>query len=629
MKLLEFLTKIDAYVEPKMIRVPMWALEGSDADYRAYLHGIDMRQPLTEAAIDRYKPMIQFFGKLDQLVAEAGGETLMHEYGGPYLPKAMQELQWCVDTMRRQDRISYYMRYWVVVKLDRIVRGMTAHPDVFPAELINVFETEFNKRAGKLGVDTNSIYWMENLSFFNHERMEHYLSYPDQEFQSIVWDKQTPEQLMNQYDKVEAAWQARRKQVLNYDEEENQPTVIIQFPDGSQWVNLDRSSCSREGDAMGHCGNTASNQRYERVLSYRTPVTKDGHPTKDITTRFWRPRLTFILDTRDGYLGEMKGRANNKPKEELHPYIVELLKQDFIKGIRGGGYKPEANFEMDDLDEQTREALVNIKPSLGTLMQHFNAEGWDGVKPRVIDLLTDNFNEEYIPGVGFPVDSYSSLDRFIEYGNIDDTTKYAIKNMENGLHHMGGLADVSNVVELMEEYFQAHPDDKAKLDRYLQSAYAEEIEEDDLDLDDYRVVARLLKDQDDAIWHTFSYGVDDAYRVGAESEMDEAITEFFNDPISDPSYLKLTDGKGNDYTPWDSSGSIYVLVPEGKAMLELAVEIEEHDADYYGSYELEIEWNNVDEPRYGWSGYDSDAGVETVANDLVIPEPSQSSEDDE
>ena len=56
----------------------------------------------------------------------------------------------------------------------------------------------------------------------------------------------------------------------------------------------------------------------DTVLSLRQKVTHDGE-------KYHRPVLTFILDDR-GFLGEMKGRNNNKPSEKYHSYIVELLK---------------------------------------------------------------------------------------------------------------------------------------------------------------------------------------------------------------------------------------------------------------------------------------------------------------
>lgn len=119
-----------------------------------------------------------------------------------------------------------------------------------------------------------------------------------------------------------------------------------------KWYLLDRESCGLEGEAMGHCGNTGSPKSGDQILSLRQIIKQDEQ-------EYYRPSLTFIIN--DGILGEMKGRANNKPDKKYHPYIMGLLKLPMIKGIRGGGYKPEANFDLADLTEEQRKELVEIK----------------------------------------------------------------------------------------------------------------------------------------------------------------------------------------------------------------------------------------------------------------------------
>lgn len=127
--------------------------------------------------------------------------------------------------------------------------------------------------------------------------------------------------------------------------------VLVDFGDGFYWVDLKVTSCELEGNAMGHCGNTAENQDYHTVISLRKQISK-GH---------FKPFLTFILDTKTGYLGETKGRANSKPAERYHKYIVELLKLPMIKGFEAGGYAPEENFHFDDLSQEMKDQVLNHK----------------------------------------------------------------------------------------------------------------------------------------------------------------------------------------------------------------------------------------------------------------------------
>jgi len=82
---------------------------------------------------------------------------------------------------------------------------------------------------------------------------------------------------------------------------------------------------------------------------------------------WWEPHATFIFN-KNGYLGEMKGKQNNKPVPRLHPYIVALLKDsNLIKGIVGGGYKPANNFKLSDLSPEMYRDLIAARPDLGSL----------------------------------------------------------------------------------------------------------------------------------------------------------------------------------------------------------------------------------------------------------------------
>ena len=131
-------------------------------------------------------------------------------------------------------------------------------------------------------------------------------------------------------------------------------TVILTFDDGYEWVDLHCPYSREEGNAMGHCGNvTDVDNDKVTLLSLR----------KQVRQKVWRPVATFALNLVDGSLGEMKGRANKKPSEKYHRYIVELLKHDSrIKEIVGGGYLPANNFSVLDLDNKNLRNLYATKP---------------------------------------------------------------------------------------------------------------------------------------------------------------------------------------------------------------------------------------------------------------------------
>ena len=69
---------------------------------------------------------------------------------------------------------------------------------------------------------------------------------------------------------------------------------------------------------------------------------------------------TFILN--EGYLGEMKGFANQKPASRFHPHIEELLGHDMVKGIRGGGFLPISNFSFMDFETSAQTRILEKRP---------------------------------------------------------------------------------------------------------------------------------------------------------------------------------------------------------------------------------------------------------------------------
>ena len=147
--------------------------------------------------------------------------------------------------------------------------------------------------------------------------------------------------------------------------------TVVELPDGWKWVLLSSAYCRKEGKAMGHCGNVGPNAN-DQVMSLREPA-DEGH---------WTPHLTFIWN--NGELGEMKGRKNAKPSKKYHNFIVALLQQDMITTVRGGGYKPQNNFHLADLDVKTQLMLYVSKPSLFAV---------EGVSPELESLVYSTTNE--------------------------------------------------------------------------------------------------------------------------------------------------------------------------------------------------------------------------------------------
>jgi hypothetical protein len=255
--------------------------------------------------------------------------------------------------LKRSDRITWYLKWYRLAfaykKTQAYIAGRTDPKYAEDVERIKKIFSVITK-AQFDSVDVNEIKFFSNNMMPNSfimDHLEYQLSLPNVDV--ITWDTNwTPRVLKATVDEAEKEYNRKQSQYVTHKAEDK---IILNY--GKQaWVMLDRGACDAEGDAMGHCGNVPSVREGDRIISFRT-IDGESH----------KPHLTFILNA-DGYLGEMKGRANQKPNSKYHPYIVDLLKQDFVKGIRGGGYAPDQNFEIWDLDQALMQKLLKAKPTI-------------------------------------------------------------------------------------------------------------------------------------------------------------------------------------------------------------------------------------------------------------------------
>jgi len=655
MRLTEFLQPAPVVAPPTMgvreVPIPMWVLEGSDADYEAFLVKRRLNtiaSTLTEAAIDRYRPMLEVFRKIDGM---SPTNTIS---GNSWHDIATKQLNWAMTVLKREDRIVWFLRLLKVMYLGMIASKPVADGPQ-QAEIINFINKEYarakagvNKAIGGK-VDDDAVYAAEQIKNLNQFQtdMEHFMSMDIPQIQQTTWGPQLPRDLMQSFRAIEKEWSARRSSVVDMSQDDkSEVTTIIEFPDGSAWVNLNRSSCSLEADAMGHCGNTASNRSYETVLSYRTPVNEHGRPRdpKDGGTH-WRPRLTFILHKETGMLGEMKGRANNKPKDELHPFIIALLRSDLVKGITGGGYAPENNFEMSDLDPEVAAALIKEKPALGTVSQHFAVEGRsESLMNRVQGILdqyevsNNGFTED---GKYLIIDTHNDFADFAErWGSRTETYIAGIMSgsdsMYDGDYHSGDRSDRES---LLEDLVKLRPDILEHLKAYMKWTYPEQFgiksqdddqqdddqndddQDDDYgddaeyDIDDLGDIVRCLEDESDDLYDQIGNAISDGHRSGAESEMYEAFWKWLDDPFEGHGTAIIVDEKNK----YDSK--VYTVLPFDELIGFLPPEDDEFVETVSGSGWSEwLEVNKIDEPYYGWSGYDEHVALENLGDHFDIPD---------
>jgi GNAT superfamily N-acetyltransferase len=369
--------------------------------------------------------------------------------------KVKQEVAWAKRSLKKSNRVIWWLRWYRIALADWLVYHWNA--------TVPIGDTEVPEDNIKQVRDLATKYWQEGEAKSGSSRLfgdlrphfdpatdpgwEHFLSFfehvysidyaPIQNFDPGFKTIGAVYSTLNGFDR-EYAEQA--KGTLSPQEEDS---IFLDCGGGWAWWLLPRSSCDAEARAMGHCGNSPDSDRTDMsILSLRQGKTVGS---KEV----WEPHLTFILhrlgdDADSGTLGEMKGKGNAKPVPRYFPYIVKLLRDPRIKGIDGGGYKPENNFSPKDLSpEQLREVKEVNPDALLSLKQYYRENGFDDVVAARVAAKLGIKNEHTYDG--FVVNSWESYDAFLKEcgdreaedlnlylstGNLGFFADYALENID-------------------------------------------------------------------------------------------------------------------------------------------------------------------------------------------------------
>ena len=300
---------------------------------------------------DKYNTMRQYI----DLITEASYDSMITALKSAY-PEEQEAInshvKWAKSVLKRDDRISWYLR---LLKAYMVYQS-TGKDNLTPLA----------------GISADI--FVKSLDFGDVQDMiVHYFGYNIPAIEQYRFARQPVMTVNADFQAEVDKWEKEQQENAPLDLEPGD-YELIEFPDGSAWIFADRAYCEREGKSGKHCGNVVGRQRpNQRILSYRV----DG-----------RVLMTFILEE-DGYLGEMKAKGNQKPAPKLHPYIVELLLDPIVEGIRGGGYLPENNFSIFDLNDQLYKKIQQERPVF--ISQQLDTD------PRGISRLTpEDLKDEHI-----------------------------------------------------------------------------------------------------------------------------------------------------------------------------------------------------------------------------------------
>jgi hypothetical protein len=204
------------------------------------------------------------------------------------------------------------------------------------ADVMSGDQSRLQKRLGNYAV----------AEFNNFQsKLEHFSTIDYQPIKDYAFNAKPVSEVLDELIQLEDKWKYIPTRPL---QSQQGDYVIKDYGNGYQWWFVDRAFCSEEGRSGKHCGNVVGQTKQDqRILSLRHKM---------------RVNLTFILET-NGFLGEMKATGNQKPDAKLHPYIMDILLSDFVKGIKGAGWGPEFNFSIFDLDKNNLNIIMQQRPS--------------------------------------------------------------------------------------------------------------------------------------------------------------------------------------------------------------------------------------------------------------------------
>ena len=580
-----------------------------------------------EAAKDCYSQMftnlIPTVADLDKLVDDKSLSTTVEEFE----ERVNNDIDWAMRVLKKQDKIIWYLRFVKVSIISDLAGALwryaqeqgTAdmlnadppHPMMVAAgKLQDMKNKAIAQLSKKMGFTSDEAYSAvadaENSRF--KRKMEHFMSLNIAAIEEYVFSNQTPRQILSDWTPIEDLWKSKRKSNIAIDREDTE--TLIEYPDGSEWVNINKGYCDKESEAMGHCGNAGAGDN-DTILSYRTIEEVDGE-------KMWRPHLTFILDTETGLLGETKGRGNGKPSEKYHDVIVDLLRLPEIKGIKGGGYLPENNFKLADLPQETQEELVEEKPGLADIEYDYNKRGMTKDLLKRMEGMWEETQMSfpvYHPskdGKGaFHYDTRYNMQEFLDaYGG--HSGKY-IGKILSGDEHIDIAYDGAAIDDLWSEL---SPTIQHQVGEWIIDEHADDVEEwkeeNDKDYDgtDARDTWDIIKEYEiSEITDSLERGYWRGDEVGAESAMYESLESWLQElPNEHDLSLSLSPG-------WDGSDDRQDLVIPEEEMVNI-VSNHLEDVEYASDLDQFAQFKELESPYNGWEGHDDDAAKEEAEHQL-------------
>ena len=417
-----------------------------------------------------------------------------------------------IPTLKRDDIIQWYCRLYVLSILDAISKDKHSQ-NVYNQNLKQINNTT-NHYLKNFGYSSRDEFIEDIKISTNRGDMEnallrslgHFFSLGISKIDNYRFSNQKISDVISQFEEWEDEW--KKEAVSSFDDTEEHPTqtVLKRYPNGFEWVSLNKTYCEKEGSAMGHCGNRPSQRQGDNVISLRKVEMRGKQ-------RFVRPSLTFIYNNIDNEFGEMKGRANEKPNQKYHEYIVDLLllkdeTGDFLfkKLNPNYGYMTENNFRISDLDKKYLQKIKDQRPDIISSYDEYKISGYseeyvkkikqdlEKTNLKVIHLQNFNFSKTHPIRITEQINKYEFIEKIaIEklYGDAEKAINYI--NGEEELY-IDSEFDSNSFEFILNLTNRKYPKFQKELQEYIKNNY--DIEDELIYISE---MAEYLYDNNDSL----------------------------------------------------------------------------------------------------------------------------------
>jgi hypothetical protein len=312
--------------------------------------------------------------------------------------------------------------------------------------------------------------------------------------------------------------------------EDEDGELIMEFPDGFYWIDLETSRSEQEGESMGHCGNT---NQGTTLLSLR----RDRYPY-----------VTVAYDENDKIITQIKGRGNKKPVERYHKYVVDLIIE-----LEAEKFKSEYDRSTDLLPEDLSQELYNK-------LEEANPDYIENSKAPSIEEM----REMYYDDIKYDIQEYAYMYPSVFFDNLDDDRfiEDVIKNekenfeLEN-MHYVDILKYVKSIIpeDEYEEYLTNKIDNDDNLDDEEKEEAKSIIDIDDVSEGDLIEMIEDLNYRDEVIeeyienrYHNYTAKdyIEEVY--GRATELEKSTYDWLYQYLNDSEFAReIADNEDESY----------------------------------------------------------------------------------